>query len=119
MIFSTFGGSLAPITAKLADTSALTLYTAPVTVTALVHQLYIANTSAGAVDFTLSVTNSADTPITYAVYSAYPISANTTLSIDNAAILLLPGWSLKATAETGDTLEIVGTISLLSTTRGI
>lgn len=114
MIVSSFDGSPRPVTAYLTTTSAATIYTAPAGCVATLESLYVCNKTAGAVTFTLTVT---DGTTTWTIYNVGSIAANGTLERVNMGITMREGWALKATANTMNALDIVASVIELPKTR--
>ena len=88
----------------LTATSVTTVYTVPTATTSIVKSILVSDDSGSGDTITLTITNGSDV---FSLFKTKTISANGTLELLSAPIVLTAGEILKATAATADRLHIV------------
>ena len=94
----------------LTSTSVTTLYTAPSLTIGIVKSILVSEDSGNADTITLTLTDAESSPATFSLFKTKAISANATLELLTAPLVLQTGEILKATAATGNRLHIVASI---------
>lgn len=101
---------IAPIREKLSVTTAVAVYTGYAgTVAKVSAPLYIVNTSAGAVNITVTVTDSAG--VVYTRYPTTSLAAGAVLSVDLEGHPLFDTETLNVTAGTANAIQVIGSVS--------
>jgi hypothetical protein len=88
----------------LTATSVTTVYTVPTATTSIVKSILVSDDSGSGDTITLTITNGSDV---FSLFKTKTISANGTLELLSAPIVLTAGEILKATAATADRLHII------------
>lgn len=93
----------------LTTTNATTVYTCPAGAIAIVKSILVSEDSGNADTITLTLTDSASA--VFSLFNVKAVSANTTIELLSAPIILQSSEILKATAATANRLHVV--VSLL------
>tara|TARA_R100001377_G_scaffold4782_1_gene2714 strand:+ start:1121 stop:1444 length:324 start_codon:yes stop_codon:yes gene_type:complete len=89
----------------LTATTATTLYTCPAAATSLVKSILVSNDSASDSTITVTITNAADA--IFSLYKLKAITANTTIELFTAPLVVEEGEILKVTAAAANRLHVV------------
>jgi len=94
----------------LTDTSETTLYTAPALTTAIVKSILVSEDSGNADTITVTITDAESSPATFSLFKTKSISANATVELLTAPLVVETGEILKVTAATANRLHVVASI---------
>ena len=94
----------------LTSTSVTTLYTAPALTVSIVKSILVSEDSGNADTITVTITDAESSPSTFSLFKTKAISANATLELLTAPLVLQTGEILKVTAATADRLHVVASI---------
>ena len=94
----------------LTATSVTTLYTAPALTTAIVKSILVSEDSGNADTITVTITDTASSPVTFSLFKTKAIGANTTVELLTAPIIVQTGEIIKVTAATANRLHVVASI---------
>jgi len=89
----------------LTTTSATTLYTVPTATTAIVKSILVSEDSGNADTITVTITDTADA--VFSVFKTKAVSANATIELLTAPLILQESEVLKVTAATANRLHVV------------
>ena len=92
----------------LTSTSVTTLYTTPTTKTAIVKSIIVSEDSGNADTITLTLTNSASA--VFSLFKTKAVSANTTVELLSAPLVVEESEILKVTAATANRLHVVASL---------
>tara|TARA_R100000808_G_C2124083_1_gene134688 strand:- start:101 stop:430 length:330 start_codon:yes stop_codon:yes gene_type:complete len=94
----------------LTSTSVTTLYTAPALTVSIVKSILVSEDSGNADTITVTITDAESSPSTFSLFKTKAISANATLELLTAPLVLQTGEILKVTAATANRLHVVASI---------
>ena len=94
----------------LSSTSVNTLYTAHSLTTAIVKSILVSEDSGNADTITLTITDAESSPATFSLFKTKSISANATVELLTAPLVVETGEILKVTAATANRLHVVASI---------
>jgi len=89
----------------LTTTSATTLYTVPTATTAIVKSVLVSEDSGNADTITVTITDTADA--VFSVFKTKAVSANATIELLTAPLILQESEVLKVTAATANRLHVI------------
>ena len=92
----------------LSSTSITTLYTTPTAKTAIVKSIIVSEDSGNADTITLTLTNSASA--VFSLFKTKAVSANTTVELLSAPLVVEESEILKVTAATANRLHVVASL---------
>ena len=92
----------------LTSTSITTLYTTPTTKTAIVKSIIVSDVSGIADTITVTLTNSASA--VFSLFKTKAVSANTTVELLSAPLVVEESEILKVTAATANRLHVVASL---------
>ena len=92
----------------LTSTSVTTLYTTPTAKTAIVKSIIVSEDSGNADTITLTLTNSASA--VFSLFKPKAVSANTTVELLSAPLVVEESEILKVTAATANRLHVVASL---------
>ena len=92
----------------LTTTNATTLYTCPAATTAIVKSIIVSEDSGNADTITLTITDSSSA--VFSLYKVKAVSANTTIELLTAPLVVEENEILKATAATANRLHVVASL---------
>ena len=92
----------------LTSTAATTLYTCPTATTAIVKSILVSEDSGNADTITVTITDS-DSAV-FSLFKVKAVSANTTVELLTAPLVVQESEVLKITAATADRLHVVASI---------
>jgi len=92
----------------LTSTSITTLYTTPTAKTTIVKSILVSEDSGNADTITLTLTNSASA--VFSLFKTKAVSANTTVELLSAPLVVEESEILKVTAATADRLHVVASL---------
>ena len=92
----------------LTSTSVTTLYTTPTSKTAIVKSIIVSEDSGNADTITLTLTNSASA--VFSLFKTKAVSANTTVELLSAPLVVEESEILKVTAATANRLHVVASL---------
>ena len=92
----------------LTTTNATTLYTCPAATTAIVKSIIVSEDSGNADTITLTITDSSS--VVFSLYKVKAVSANTTIELLTAPLVVEENEILKATAATANRLHVVASL---------
>ena len=98
----------------LTTTSATTLYTAPSLTTGIVKSILVAEDSGNADTITVTITDAESSPATFSLFKTKAVSANNTVELLTAPLVVQTGEILKVTAATANRLHVVASILEIS-----
>ena len=94
----------------LTSTDVTTLYTCPVATTSIVKSILVSEDSGNADTITLTITDAESSPATFSLFKTKSISANATVELLTAPLVVETGEILKVTAATANRLHVVASI---------
>ena len=94
----------------LSSTSVTTLNTAPALTTGIVKSILVSEDSGNADTITLTITDAESSPATFSLFKTKSISANATVELLTAPLVVETGEILKVTAATANRLHVVASI---------
>ena len=89
----------------LTTTNATTLYTVPTATTAIVKSILVSEDSGNADTITVTITDTADA--VFSVFKTKAVSANATIELLTAPLILKESEVLKVTAATANRLHVI------------
>ena len=98
----------------LTTTSATTLYTAPSLTTGIVMSILVSEDSGNADTITVTITDAESSPATFSLFKTKAVSANNTVELLTAPLVVQTGEILKVTAATANRLHVVASILEIS-----
>ena len=98
----------------LSSTSITTLYTCPASTTAIVKSILVSEDSGNADTITLTITDAESSPATFSLFKTKAVSANNTVELLTAPLVVQTGEILKVTAATANRLHVVASILEIS-----
>ena len=94
----------------LTSTDVTTLYTCPVATTSIVKSILVSEDSGNADTITLTITDAESSPATFSLFKTKSVSANATIELLTAPLVVETGEILKVTAATANRLHVVASI---------
>ena len=91
----------------LTTTNLTTLYTCPSATTAIVKSILVSEDSGNADTLTVTLTDAASSPATFSLFKVKAVSANGTVELLSAPLVVQEGEILKVQAATADRLHVV------------
>ena len=98
----------------LTSTSVTTLYTAPVATTAIVKSILVSEDSGNADTITVTITDAESSPATFSLFKTKAISANATVELLTAPIVVQESEILKVQAATADRIHVIASFLEIS-----
>ena len=98
----------------LTSTDVTTLYTAPVATTAIVKSIIVSEDSGNADTITVTLTDAESSPATFSLFKTKAISANATVELLTAPIVVQESEILKVQAATADRLHVIASFLEIS-----
>ena len=98
----------------LTSTDVTTLYTAPVATTAIVKSILVSEDSGNADTITVTLTDAESSPATFSIFKTKAISANATVELLTAPIVVQESEILKVQAATADRLHVIASFLEIS-----
>ena len=98
----------------LTDTSATTLYTAPALTTSIIKSILVSEDSGNADTITVTITDAESSPATFSLFKTKAVSANNTVELLTAPLVVQPGEIIKVTAATANRLHVVASVLEIS-----
>ena len=98
----------------LTSTDVTTLYTAPVATTAVFKSILVSEDSGNADTITVTLTDAESSPATFSLFKTKAISANATVELLTAPIVVQESEILKVQASTADRLHVVASFLEIS-----
>ena len=98
----------------LTTTSATPLYTTPSLTTGIVKSILVAEDSGNADTITVTITDAESSPATFSLFKTKAVSANNTVELLTAPLVVQTGEILKVTAATANRLHVVASILEIS-----
>jgi len=96
----------------LTTTSATTLYTAPALTTGVIKSILVSEDSGNADTITVTITNTSDA--VFSMFKTKAISANNTVELLTAPLVVQTGEIIKVTAATANRLHVVASVLEIS-----
>ena len=96
----------------LTDTSATTLYTAPALTTGIVKSILVSEDSGNADTITLTITDASSN--VFSLFKTKAVSANATVELLTAPLVVQTGEAIKVTAATGNRLHVIASVLEIS-----
>ena len=98
----------------LTSTSATTLYTVPSATTAIIKSILVSEDSGNADTITVTLTDAESSPATFSLFKTKAISANATVELLTAPIVVQESEILKVQAATADRLHVIASFLEIS-----
>lgn len=98
----------------LTDTSATTLYTAPALTTSIIKSILVSEDSGNADTITVTITDAESSPATFSLFKTKAVSANNTVELLTAPLVVQTGEIIKVTAATANRLHVVASVLEIS-----
>ena len=98
----------------LTSTSVTTLYTAPSLTTSIVKSILVSEDSGNADTITVTLTDAESSPATFSLFKTKAISANATVELLTAPIVVQESEILKVQAATADRLHVIASFLEIS-----
>lgn len=98
----------------LSSTSVTTLYTAPALTTGIVKSILVSEDSGNADTITVTLTDAESSPATFSLFKTKAISANATVELLTAPIVVQESEILKVQAATADRLHVIASFLEIS-----
>ena len=98
----------------LTTTTATTLYTAAALTTGIVKSILVSEDSGNADTITVTITDAESSPATFSLFKTKAVSANNTVELLTAPLVVQTGEILKVTAATANRLHVVASILEIS-----
>tara|TARA_R100000458_G_C8165605_1_gene168016 strand:+ start:334 stop:714 length:381 start_codon:yes stop_codon:yes gene_type:complete len=98
---------------KLDSADPIVLYTAPSEATfnfSVINSILVSETTNSADTITVTITDTADSPVTFNVFDVKAVSGHTTVELLTNDLILQSGEILKVEAATADRLEVTASI---------
>ena len=99
---------------ELTSTDVTTLYTAPVATTAVFKSILVSEDSGNADTITVTLTDAESSPATFSLFKTKAISANATVELLTAPIVVQESEILKVQAATADRLHVIASFLEIS-----
>ena len=96
----------------LTDTSVTTLYTAPALTTGIVKSILVSEDSGNADTITLTITDASSN--VFSLFKTKAVSANATVELLTAPLVVQTGEALKVTAATANRLHVTASVLEIS-----
>lgn len=98
----------------LTTTSATTLYTAPALTTGIIKSILVSEDSNNADTITVTITDAESSPATFSLFKTKAVSANNTVELLTAPLVVQTGEIIKVTAATANRLHVVASVLEIS-----
>ena len=98
----------------LTSTDVTTLYTAPVATTAVFKSILVSEDSGNADTITVTLTDAESSPATFSLFKTKAVSANGTVELLTAPIVVQESEILKVQAATADRLHVIASFLEIS-----
>ena len=98
----------------LTSTDVTTLYTCPVATTSIVKSILVSEDSGNADTITVTLTDAESSPATFSLFKTKAISANATVELLTAPIVVQESEILKVQAATADRLHVIASFLEIS-----
>ena len=98
----------------LTSTSVTTLYTAPALTTSIIKSLLVSEESGNADTITVTITDAESSPATFSLFKTKAVSANNTVELLTAPLVVQTGEIIKVTAATANRLHVVASVLEIS-----
>ena len=98
----------------LTTTSATTLYTAPALTTGVIKSILVSEDSGNADTITVTITDAESSPATFSMFKTKAVSANNTVELLTAPLVIQTGEIIKVTAATANRLHVVASVLEIS-----
>jgi|TARA_R110002020_G_scaffold63831_4_gene170026 hypothetical protein len=98
----------------LTTTSATTLYTAPALTTGVIKSILVSEDSNNADTITVTITDAESSPATFSLFKTKAVSANNTVELLTAPLVVQTGEIIKVTAATANRLHVVASVLEIS-----
>jgi len=92
----------------LTTTNATTLYTAPALTTGIIKSILVSEDSGNADTITITITNTSDA--VFSIFKTKAVSANNTVELLTAPLVVETGEIIKVTAATANRLHVVASL---------
>ena len=100
--------------ADLTTTSVTTLYTVPSATTAVIKSILVSEDSGNADTITVTITDAESSPATFSLFKTKAVSANNTVELLTAPLVVQTGEIIKVTAATANRLHVVASVLEIS-----
>ena len=107
MVFRVMANTFTNAKVDLSSTSITTLYTCPASTTAIVKSILVSEDSGNADTITLTLTSGSDV---FSLYKVKAVSANATVELLSAPLVVDASEILKVTAATANRLHVVASL---------
>tara|TARA_R110002020_G_scaffold70395_5_gene182695 strand:- start:85 stop:414 length:330 start_codon:yes stop_codon:yes gene_type:complete len=94
----------------LTTTSATTLYTAPALTTGVIKSILVSEDSGNADTITVTITDAESSPATFSMFKTKAVTANNTVELLTAPLVVQTGEIIKVTAATANRLHVVASL---------
>ena len=94
----------------LTSTNATTLYTAAALTTGIVKSILVSEDSGNADTITVTITDAESSPATFSLFKTKAVSANNTVELLTAPLVVETGEIIKVTAATANRLHVVASL---------
>ena len=98
----------------LTSTSVTTLYTAPALTTSIIKSILVSEGSNNADTITVTITDAESSPATFSLFKTKAVSANNTVELLTAPLVVQTGEIIKVTAATANRLHVVASVLEIS-----
>ena len=98
----------------LTSTSVTTLYTAPALTTSIIKSILVSEDSGNADTITVTITDAESSPATFSLFKTKAVSANNTVELLTAPLVIQTGEIIKVTAATANRLHVVASVLEIS-----
>ena len=98
----------------LTSTSVTTLYTAPTLTTSIIKSILVSEDSGNADTITVTITDAESSPATFSLFKTKAVSANNTVELLTAPLVVQTGEIIKVTAATANRLHVVASVLEIS-----
>lgn len=98
----------------LTSTSVTTLYTAPALTTSIIKSILVSEDSGNADTITVTITDAESSPATFSLFKTKAVSANNTVELLTAPLVVQTGEIIKVTAATANRLHVVASVLEIS-----
>tara|TARA_R100001443_G_scaffold78073_1_gene85318 strand:+ start:1643 stop:1972 length:330 start_codon:yes stop_codon:yes gene_type:complete len=98
----------------LTSTSVTTLYTTPALTTSIIKSILVSEDSGNADTITVTITDAESSPATFSLFKTKAVSANNTVELLTAPLVVQTGEIIKVTAATANRLHVVASVLEIS-----
>ena len=98
----------------LTTTSVTTLYTVPSATTGVIKSILVSEDSGNADTITVTITDAESSPATFSLFKTKAVSANNTVELLTAPLVVQTGEIIKVTAATANRLHVVASVLEIS-----